>query len=172
MGLSSEVSIERYDTCQMDSKTASVPAAVPALIFAIIALPKHFSHHEQPSREKRTIRIMLTKKTMEKLDLVGAGLLLLASLGTTAGFEEADSRFPWNSAYVICLLTVSTVLWVALLLWERHVTLYSKTKEPVLPWRFMQNRAMISLLLQVAPRMPQRKIFADVARNAVFLGGP
>lgn len=78
---------------------------------------------------------------------MGAGLLLLATLSMTAGFEEADSQFPWKSAYVISLLTISGILWISLVLWERYITNHSKTVEPVLPWRFMQDRAMLSLLL-------------------------
>ena len=73
--------------------------------------------------------------------------MLLATLSLTAGFEEAGSRFPWKSAYVISLLSVSGFLWIALLAWEWRVTNRSKTVEPVLPWRFMQNRVVIGLLL-------------------------
>ncbi|KAF2251689.1 putative multidrug resistance protein fnx1 [Trematosphaeria pertusa] len=133
----------------------NIPAAAPALIFAIFALPKNFPHHGQLDRPRRTFKTLIAKETTQKVDLMGAGLLLLATLSMTAGFEEADSQFPWKSAYVISLLTISGILWISLVLWERYITNHSKTVEPVLPWRFMQDRAMLSLLL-----------------NAVFLGGP
>jgi hypothetical protein len=74
-------------------------------------------------------------------------LLLLATLALTAGFEEAGSLFPWKSAYVIALLTVSGVLWISLVIWERHLTLKRMVTEPVLPWRFFKSPAMISLML-------------------------
>lgn len=90
---------------------------------------------------------MFAKQTRDKIDIVGAALLLLATLSLVAGFEEADARFPWKSAYVITLLTISGFLWIALSLWERHVTNNSNTIEPVLPWRFAKNRVMIGLLL-------------------------
>jgi len=92
---------------------------------------------------------MIRKETRDKLDFAGAALLLLATLSLVAGFEEADARFPWKSAYVITLLTISGFLWIAFSLWERHVSKNGRTIEPVFPWRFVRNRAMMSLLLQV-----------------------
>lgn len=77
-------------------------------------------------------------------------MLLLATLSLTAGFEEADSRFPWNSAYVISLLVISVVLSIVLLAWERRVTLASSVREPVLPWRLLTSRAMIGVLMYVS----------------------
>ncbi|KAF2653158.1 MFS general substrate transporter, partial [Lophiostoma macrostomum CBS 122681] len=135
----------------------NIPAAAPALAFAILAIPQDFPHHARTgaSNPLYTWKARFSKETRAKVDTIGATLLLLATLSMTAGFEEADSRFPWKSAFVITLLSVSGVLWITLLLWERRVTNDSAVIEPVLPWRFMKNRAMLSLLL-----------------NAVFLGGP
>ncbi|TEY56422.1 hypothetical protein BOTCAL_0225g00020 [Botryotinia calthae] len=75
--------------------------------------------------------------------------MLFAVLAFTACFMEADSRFPWKSAYVITLLIASVILSIALLTWERHVTLTDKVREPVLPWRFFTNRVMIGILLVI-----------------------
>ncbi|KAF1951063.1 MFS multidrug transporter-like protein [Byssothecium circinans] len=133
----------------------NVPAAAPAQALAIFALPSNFPYHGQADRPRRTFKSLITKQTTEKLDFLGATLLLLASLSLTAAFEEAGSHFPWKSAYVITLLTVSGLLWIVLIVWERYVTKRATPIEPVLPWRFMTDRAMLSLLL-----------------NAVFLGGP
>lgn len=90
---------------------------------------------------------MGTGMLWSKIDLPGSLLLILATLSFTSCFQEADSRFPWNSAYVITLLILSVVIWALLLLWERHVTLASKVREPVLPWRFFSSRVILGLLL-------------------------
>lgn len=82
-----------------------------------------------------------------RVDIPGTVLLLLATLSFTACFQEADSRFAWDSAYVITLLIVSVILWIALLVWERYVTLAGKIREPVLPWRFFTRRGSLGLLL-------------------------
>jgi hypothetical protein len=125
----------------------SVPAAAPALALAIFAIPSNFPYHGQTDRPRRNFKTLITKQTRKKLDFLGATLLLLASLSLTAAFEEAGSQFPWKSAYVITLLIVSGFLWIGLVVWERHVTRKSTPMEPVLPWRFMTDRAMLSLLL-------------------------
>ena len=44
---------------------------------------------------------------------------------------------------------------MAFLLWERRVTPFDDPREPVFPWRFVQSRVWIGMLL-----------------NALFLGGP
>ncbi|KAI1121538.1 major facilitator superfamily domain-containing protein [Nemania abortiva] len=133
----------------------NVPIALPALIIAIYALPKDFPYHGQPDRQPKSFKSLFSKLTLHRIDIPGTVLILFATLALTAGFEEADKQFPWRSAYVITLLTASGLLWIVLILWERHVTLSSKIREPVLPWRFFKNREMMGILL-----------------NFLFLGGP
>jgi Na+/melibiose symporter-like transporter len=108
-------------------------------------MPQNFPYHGQSN--DRTKKNAFGKETFQRVDLVGATLLLLATLSLTAGFEEAGSQFYWGSAYVIALLIVSGVLWICLLLWERRLTLQDTTVEPVFPWRFVKNRQMLSLML-------------------------
>lgn len=125
----------------------SIPIALPALIIALYALPKDFPYHGQPNRQPKSLELLFSKQTFNRVDIPGTVLILLATLALTAGFEEADKQFPWRSAYVITLLTVSGLLWIALIIWERYVTLSSKVREPVLPWRFLINREMMGILL-------------------------
>jgi hypothetical protein len=84
---------------------------------------------------------------LSRIDFLGGLILLLAALTLTAGFHEADSAFPWRSAYVITLLIVSGLLWIALIYWERRVTLADGVREPVMPWVFFPNRVVLGLLL-------------------------
>lgn len=148
LGLSHQVSqgILCFDY-HLTRECFSVPAAIPALLLAIFAIPRNFPNHGEADRHRTTWGEKFSKGSRAKVDIIGAALLLLATLSMTAGFEEADSRFPWKSAYVISLLSISGLLWVLLLLWERYITNHSTTIEPVLPWRFFTNRAMLSLLL-------------------------
>jgi hypothetical protein len=82
---------------------------------------------------------------VDRVDIPGTILVMLATLSFTSCFQEAGSRFSWGSAYVVTLLVVSVVLWTVLILWERHVTLAGKAREPILPWRFFTNRATVGL---------------------------
>jgi hypothetical protein len=110
-------------------------------------MPNGYPHHGQTSRRTITAEHHNAKNTYGRIDIPGTILILLAVLGLTAAFEEADKLFPWRSAYVITLLTVSGILWIVLFLWERHVTLSNSIREPVLSWRFLTNRQMVGILL-------------------------
>jgi Na+/melibiose symporter-like transporter len=125
----------------------SIPCAAPALLLTLLAIPKGFPHHTSPTYIARNFKTLLNKETRNRLDFLGGSLLLLATLTLTAGFEEADSAFPWRSTYVITLLVASGFLWIALALWERHVTSADNLREPVLPWDFWTNRVILGLLL-------------------------
>jgi uncharacterized iron-regulated membrane protein len=76
-------------------------------------------------------------------------MLLIATLCLVAALEEAGIGYPWRSAFVITLLAISGILWVAFLLWERKVTLAATAREPVFPWRFVQSRVWLGMLLYV-----------------------
>jgi hypothetical protein len=112
-----------------------------------MAIPPNFPHHGRSNVARQTLKSVLTTETRQRLDFVGAALLLSATLSLTAAFEEAGLQFAWRSAYVITLLVISGVFWIALLFWERVITLRASMMEPVLPWQFFKNRAMVSLML-------------------------
>ncbi|KAI0886605.1 putative multidrug resistance protein fnx1 [Annulohypoxylon maeteangense] len=129
----------------------NVPICVPAFIIAIVAIPNGFPYGDRPKYRREAV----TSSPLGRIDILGTVLILLATLALTSGFEEADKDFPWRSGYVISLLTISGLLWIALVFWERHVTRANGAREPILPWRFLTNRHMMGVLL-----------------NLLFLGGP
>lgn len=126
----------------------SVPIAAPAFLISILAIPNGFPRHGYASYGTTTAADNHNaKSTFRRIDIPGTILILLAVLGLTAAFEEADKLFPWRSAYVITLLTVSGILWLLLIMWERYVTLSNGLREPVLSWNFLTNRQMVGILL-------------------------
>ncbi|KAK5988234.1 MFS-type transporter MFS54-like protein [Cladobotryum mycophilum] len=131
----------------------NVPICAASLILAQIGIPNGFPYHERTGPSRVANHPTATK--FARLDLIGSALVLLVALLFTACFQEADSRFPWKSAYVITLLIVSTALWAITLIYERHLTLYSKVREPVMPWRFFTHRVragvMVGFLLVGVP---------------------
>jgi hypothetical protein len=110
-------------------------------------MPRNFPYQGQPNRALSGSRQVRAKPALDRVDLPGTALLLFAVLSLTAAFEEADSEFPWDSAYVITLLVLSVALWIMLLVWERRVTRVEGIREPILPWRFFTNRVMMGVLL-------------------------
>ncbi|KAI1753641.1 putative multidrug resistance protein fnx1 [Xylaria castorea] len=133
----------------------NVPIGIIALAISFWFIPKDFPHQGQPDHQTKTLKMLMSKATINRIDIPGTILTLFATLALTAAFEEADKKFPWRSPYVITLLTSSGFLWIGLAIWERYVTLSNTTREPILPWRFLLNRDMMGILL-----------------NFLLLGGP
>lgn len=124
----------------------SCPITAVALLIALVALPRGFPHIGEARVERLTISAQLKSVAM-KLDIVGAIIVLLATVTLAAGFQEADSKFPWKSGFVISFLVISGLFWIALVLWERKVTLAEGPRQPVLPWRFLTSKAMSGILM-------------------------
>ncbi|KAH9887452.1 MFS multidrug transporter-like protein [Xylariomycetidae sp. FL2044] len=120
----------------------NVPLGAASLGLLLIGMPWSFPNGHTVTRDRPS-----AKETFQRLDLLGSGLLLAATLSLTAGFQEAGGRFAWRSAYVIVLLVASLVLWVGLCLWERRVTLTDGAREPILPWRFFVDRVQVGIFL-------------------------
>lgn len=131
-----------------------MPIAVPAFLVALFAVPNHFPYHNRPDYRRKSFKELVARDTLHRIDIPGTILILFATLSLVAAFEEADGRFLWRSAYVVTLLTASGLLWVVLAVWERHVTLSNKIREPILPWRFLLNRQMLGILLYAHPNSP------------------
>lgn len=136
------------DTCSLAflMPVFSIPIAVPALVLSFIFIPKNFPYHGRQNDAPKTRKPWIAKSTLNRIDIPGTILVLFATLALTAAFEEAGKKFPWRSPYVISLLSISGVLWIGVALWERYTTLSNTTREPILPWRFL-NREMMGILL-------------------------
>ena len=125
--------------------SCSVPVGALALFITLTFVPNGFPYQRRERRHKSIYAVFKTIR--DKLDIPGASLALCAVLAFTACFMEADSQFPWKSAYVITLLIISVVLSITLLLWERYILKAGKPQEPILPWEFFTNRVMVGILL-------------------------
>lgn len=120
-----------------------------AIIILMITIPAYFPYHGQPLHSKRNTGHVFSRENLKRLDFLGAALLLVATLLLVTALEEAGIRFPWKSAFVIILLIVSGLLWIMFLGWERRVTRAASIREPVFPWRFVQSRVWVGMLLYV-----------------------
>lgn len=147
MGVPPEVSVACKFTVGTDR--ISVPSGLIAAVFLLAFLPTAFPYHDQPSSDSRKLKHTLTLRTLRKVDFVGSFLLLVATIFLVAALEEAGTRFPWRSPFVVVLLTVSGLLWILFLVWERYVTAAesSTRSEPVFPFRFVQSRVWIGMML-------------------------
>jgi MFS family permease len=124
----------------------NLPVGVLAFLLAGFAMPTGFPRSSKAGRQPFKVPF---KSAMCQLDLLGSVLLVCAVVAFAACFQEAGSKFSWDSAYVVTLMVAWVVLWSLVLVWERRVTLKDKI-EPVLPWRFFTSRAMVGILAEMA----------------------
>jgi hypothetical protein len=151
----------------------SIPPGVLAGIVVVLCIPSNFPHQGHPGYRTRNVTAIISKATFGRVDFLGAGILLAATLLFVAALEEAGKTYPWRSAFVISLLTISGILWIVFLAWERRLTRDTTAQEPVFPWRFVQSWVWIGMILYVhitCLSMPQSKM--SCCRNALFLGAP
>lgn len=146
MGVPLEVSA-LYNTVD-ESNESSVPSGLIAAILLFVSLPNNFPNHHQPSTESRPLSHTVME-SFQKVDVPGSMLLLTATIFLVVALEEAGVRFPWSSAFVTTLLTLSGILWIVFLTWEKRVTASEtvKKREPVFPFRFLQSRVWVGMML-------------------------
>ncbi|KAJ6096144.1 MFS general substrate transporter [Penicillium sp. IBT 16267x] len=120
----------------------NLPVGVLAVIALGVFLPNEFPYHDtlpRPPSEKRSLR---------RVDFLGAFLLVGANLFLVTALLEASSDYTWSAALVISFLVVSGVLWISFGLWEWVATKDTRPYEPVFPFRFFLNRYWMGMLLQ------------------------
>lgn len=127
----------------------SVSADVIELIVLMLMILANFPHHSQSSQKSRNIRQVLFKIFFRRVNFFDADLLLLITLLLLIDLEEVDIQFSWRSSFVIVLLTVSDLLWMTFFGWEWRVTCAKSAWESVFPWRFVQNRVWIEMLMYI-----------------------
>ncbi|KAK6852975.1 hypothetical protein PG995_011526 [Apiospora arundinis] len=123
-------------------------APVGAVSTAMIAflMPTQFPNQGNPAAYV-SLRAKFSRTSLARLDVLGAGLLLAATVLIVFGFEEAGSRFPWASAPIIATLVLGAVLLVAFLFWEHVVGRPHRVQEPIFPLRLMKRRIFAGLML-------------------------
>lgn len=124
----------------------NVPVAAPALAIIVFVVPRGFPYHDNP----KSFKTLMSKANLKRVDFLGGTLLLLATLSLVAGVEEAGLSHSWDSAFVIAMLVVSGVFWIIFMLWERYITKRDSVPgavEPVFPWRFVQNRVWMGMIM-------------------------
>lgn len=127
------------------SNVHSIPPGVLAAVALILLLPNGFPHHNQ-LRERSPFRESF-EKAFRRIDILGGFSLVAATVLLVTGLDEANEQYAWRSAFTIAVLTISGVLWILFVVWERWVTLNAGIREPVFPWRFFQNRVWMAMLL-------------------------
>lgn len=108
-----------------------------------------FPYHHETSTHSWKLKHTLNLTSLRKVDFAGSIFLLTATVFLVAVLEEAETEFSWRSPFVIILLTISGILWIIFLVWERKVTAAepSTGRQPVFPFRFVRSRVWVGMML-------------------------
>lgn len=119
-----------------------------ATAILVFILPNNFPNlsRERGVRQP-SMRDRLTKTSIARLDLLGAAILLSSSVLLVFGFEEAGSRYPWNSPAVVSTIAVGGCLFLVFCACEYVVGKPRYPQEPVFPLRLMRDRQFVGLIL-------------------------
>lgn len=132
------------------SRSYSVPAGIVGLAVCVLVFPSRFPHHADPIPDKPDQPLSLGLQVLDilkKSDIVGAVLLLGASMLLVTALEEGGVRFAWDSAIIIVFFVVSGVLWATFTVWEWYASRDASGVVPMFPWRFFTNRIWMGTLL-------------------------
>lgn len=121
----------------------SIPIGVVALVLALVAMPSNFPHQADLCQQSHTFG----KSTFRRVDYPGFLLFLTACLLLVCALQEAGTEYEWSSGLIISFLTLSAILFIAFLVWQRAIDHQETTREAIFPWKFVHNRVLMGIFL-------------------------
>lgn len=109
-------------------------------------LPRKLSN-EPAARLSSTHWSGFSLRLLKKIDVPGAILLLSACLLLATALQLAARGASFAAPEVLPFLIVSGAMWSGFVVWEWFITTRREIPEPVLPWRFVQSRVSIGMIL-------------------------
>ena len=89
---------------------------------------------------------ILKWETFGRLDILGAAILIVATMLLVTALLEASLRLGWRAGLTIALVVLSGISWIGFFTWERFATI-RKRPEPIFPWTFFSNVTWVGLLM-------------------------
>lgn len=123
----------------------SIPAGVVAIVILLIAVPANFPN--QGLVGKTRMKNVFSRQALKRVDFLGATLLLAASLLLITALQEAGIQYQWSSPLIVVLLVFAAVFWIAFAAWEYWISSSTGVIEPVLPWKLVNDRVRIGVIL-------------------------
>jgi MFS family permease len=117
----------------------NVPAASVIGLVLFVAIPNGFPYQGRLDRRPRS--------SIRNFDFIGSFLTLAGVTLLITGLEEAASHLHWRTARVIGPLCGSGAAWLLFLASQWYASRPSSVVQPVFPWRFTQDRAIIGLFI-------------------------
>ena len=142
MDLLDQVSTPSTDLGRASANLYSVPVTAVALIVIFLAFPKQLSREPVANRAAESL-----VQRLKRFDILGGVLLLGITVPLTTALQQAAQGITFGSVFVWPLLLVAGLSLLGFLSWQWYITTKRRFPEPVLPWRFLQNRACVGIML-------------------------
>lgn len=114
----------------------SVPAGAVSLGLLCITIPRNFANHGLPKSSPLVIPLKqrFSRAQIRRVDFLGTALLLCATTLLVTALEEANVQYEWSSGFIIAILILSALSWIAFLAWFKFITRSEGVREPIFPW--------------------------------------
>ena len=122
----------------------SAPAGALSVVLVALFLPS--TSHDPSTSISERLRSKFSRNTLKRVDVLGAFLVLVASVLLVFALEEGGSSYPWNSAAVIVSLALSAIAWVTFVVWEIRLEKSHTLQEPIFPMRVLKNRVVAGMM--------------------------
>ncbi|OTB13104.1 hypothetical protein K445DRAFT_169866 [Daldinia sp. EC12] len=124
----------------------NAPAGVIATGLIAFVMPAKFPNIDD-STSLINFYSKISRASLRRLDVIGAVLLLFSSALIVFAFEEAGSRYSWQSPVILSTIIVGGVLFIGFLGWEKVVDRPRAAQEPIFPLRLMKSRLVSALII-------------------------
>lgn len=145
----------------------SIPPAVTALIFDLVALPQGFPNHLKAKRERPSLKL----RSLEHLDSLGAILYLGFSILLVTALQEVEISYDWRSAFTICLLIFSGLSLLAFVFWECRISLQTTGIVPLVTWKFVKRRPLATFVTSALIGIPFTTTLIQIPQRLQVVNG-
>ncbi|EED21289.1 efflux pump antibiotic resistance protein, putative [Talaromyces stipitatus ATCC 10500] len=143
----------------------NLPIGGLAIGLLLLALPAKVGRRSPPHR-------LGWFSHLRRIDIVGAIILLTATLPLITALNEVYVQFKWPEARTIVLLVLSGVAWFVFFAWENAVTREKNVPEPIFPSRFFKNPNWMGMLLVTFfVGMPSNMVVVMLPERFQIVGG-
>ncbi|KAH3986698.1 hypothetical protein HBH51_015450 [Parastagonospora nodorum] len=121
----------------------NVPVGVLAGLALFFTLPK--TAWNEPAADPIQDRSL--SASLSRLDFLGAFLMLGAIVLLTTGLQQTAQGYAWESPMVLGLVISFIPMAIAFFMWQWWVTTRRTSPEPVFPWRLIQDRRRLGMIV-------------------------
>jgi hypothetical protein len=125
----------------------SIPIGATSFLTLFFTFPTRLPNEPCATNPAFTFRSVFSLESLSRIDGLGLTLLLRFCVLLVTGLEQAALGYSWTSGIVLTLLLCGLAFFLSFFTWSWYVTSRRTSPEPVFPWRFLQSRIRVAMLL-------------------------